>query len=156
TIDAGGTVANLGIINSKFSGNGAGTIAGVNSGFITHSFASSTTDSLGSPTVFGVAAAGGLAGINCGNIFQPYASVTVSGVSQDATTFSVFHDGDGGLVGVNNGKIINAYALGNVAGNGFVGGLVGYNNGLIQNTYATGQLFAEWNFTVNNAGPLVG
>jgi len=177
TIGTGGAVQNLGIVNGTFFNNvapnsnsgdssgAAGTIAGINYGIITNSWALSTTDSLAQPTVYGFNYAGGLVGANVGTISQSYAAVTVAGVNQDTTSgaqpygaYYTFNDNDGGLVGLNLGKILNSYATGNVEGNGAVGGLVGTNSntGTIQNTYATGQLFANYNFTVNSAGPLVG
>jgi filamentous hemagglutinin family protein len=173
TVDAGGAVRNIGIVNVNITsgapisdaydnGWNAGLI-GTNNGAVTNDFAT------GSITGVGAIVIGGLVGQNIdGAISNSYAEVTIN--SPGGWDL-------GGLVGDNSGAVISgSYATGNVSGGsgGNVGGLVGINMnngesyigaivwsniGTITDSYATGNVTVDSAPPVgygNNVGGLVG
>ena len=153
-VGAGGQVAGLGLeqvsiaaANLEQSGGGGsraaavGSLAGVNAGSITASYATGTITTAGATAVSaGAVVAGGLIGQNYqqGKVQASFAAVNVA----------VNHNGRagaaGGLVGHNNrGNIQASYATGRVAvngGNSRAGGLAGSNWGAITASYARGRV----------------
>ena len=160
TIGSGGTVRDVGIVNSQFitSTGYAGSIAGLNwsGGVIERSYATRGAGTFDN-NVVSDHVGGGLVGYNDGGLVsQSYASVNVYGVGQSMTDYQ-FYATLGGLVGQNGGTIENAYATGRVLGNGIIGGLVGANWGTIRNTYAAGELGKAYSgYGIRRAGPIVG
>ncbi len=151
-LGAGGSISNLGIVQSRFDGADiTAALAGRNEGgTISNSYASQSL-------VSGGIAVGGLVGFNNGTINQSYATGAVDGqhysgglVGQNAASGFItqsYANGDvsgitltGGLVGNNDGTVLQAYATGAVTGNRFVGGLVGNvgGTGSIDQVYSTG------------------
>ena len=153
-VGAGGQVVGLGLEQVSIAaanleqagGSGSraaavGSLAGVNAGSITASYATGTITTAGATAVSpGAVVAGGLIGQNYqpGKVQASFAAVNVA----------VNHNGRagaaGGLVGHNNrGKIRASYATGRVAvngGNSQAGGLAGSNRGAITASYARGRV----------------
>jgi hypothetical protein len=127
SIRESGAVTNLSMLSAEVNADSygySGTIASVNRGNISSSYATGTLKRGGD-------FAGGLVGFNerldeGGWISRSYASVNVSG-----------GENAGGLVG-EGGTIVNSYATGNVSGHGTVGGLIG--DGSVKRSYATGRV----------------
>ncbi len=127
-----GKVTGLGLAQVNITSNhpsAVGSIAGVNQGVITASYATGT--------VGGSAVIGGLVGLNLfGTVQASFAATTVSLVLGDAAA--------GGLVGQNLlGEIKASYASGAVSANAIkslAGGLVGINQGNITASYARGRV----------------
>ena len=127
-----GKVTGLGLARVNITSNhqsAVGSIAGVNQGMITSSYATGT--------VGGSAVTGGLVGLNLfGTVQASFAATTVSLVLGDAVA--------GGLVGQNLlGEIKASYASGAVSANAIkslAGGLVGINQGNITASYARGRV----------------
>lgn len=140
TIGANGTVKNLNIYSSTFTGtNNAGAVAGVNNGTIDNIHALGNrvevTGSSGN--------AGGIVGVNnSGTVTVAGAEGNVTyqinggGINDVESTGSVLGDNGavaGGLIGSNNGGLLNSYSnsaavslsTGSVAG---LGGVVGVNS----------------------------
>ena len=127
-----GSVTGLGLAQVSITSNqqsAVGSIAGVNQGTITSSYATGT--------VTGSAVTGGLVGLNLfGTVQASFAATTVSLALGDAVA--------GGLVGQNLlGEIKASYASGAVSANAIkslAGGLVGINQGTITASYARGRV----------------
>ena len=137
TVDAGGAVRNIGVVNvnitDKQGGWFDGGLIGVNYGTISYDFATGTVTGSSNATAMGGNAGngvGGLIGLNQdkgqgGDINYSYAHVIVNGSGDDY----------GGLVGWNQGgSVNNSYASGDVTGNAIVGGLVGFSTNLFPST----------------------
>ena len=130
-----GSVTGLGLTNVSITNShqsAAGSIAGVNQGTITSSYATGS--------VAGSAVTGGLVGLNLfGTVQASFSAATVSLVVGDAAA--------GGLVGQNLlGDIKASYASGSVSANAIkalAGGLVGVNQGSITASYARGPVTAS-------------
>ncbi len=127
-----GSVTGLGLAQVNISSNhqsAVGSIAGVNQGTITSSYATGT--------VGGSGVTGGLVGLNLfGTVQASFAATAVSLVLGDAAA--------GGLVGQNLlGEIKASYASGAVSANAIkslAGGLAGINQGTITASYARGRV----------------
>ncbi|MBQ8174855.1 MAG: leucine-rich repeat protein, partial [Clostridia bacterium] len=118
-VGSGGTVKNVGVIDSYLSGyQGVGGVVGVNHGTVQSCY--------NSGTVSGSNYVGGVVGNNAGTVTNCYNTGTVSG-SSDV----------GGVVGVNHGTVQSCYNTGAVTGGDYssVGGVVGGNVGTVQNCY---------------------
>jgi len=121
------SVRNLGLVNTKITGQCSGGIAGTKSGSTTieNCYVTGTVD--------GMDASGGIVGENSG----------ATGIIKNCySTCSVSGSNVGGIAGYHvSGSIINCYATGSVSGNSQVGGIVGsITNGTVQNCYATGSV----------------
>jgi flagellin-like protein len=128
TIDAGGEVKNVGVINVNITGElKVGGLVGNSNGNISNSYSTgNVTGELNN--------VGGLVGEHEGNISNSYSTVNVTGE----------YNYVGGLVGKKyNGNISNSYSTGNVTGNRRVGGLIGHNYGTVSNSYSTGNVTGE-------------
>ena len=122
-IGAGGTVKNVGILDS----------------LIDHLTVNSSKYWISS-----FCCAGGICGYNGGTIENCYSTAEVK---NDYNFFSysgleVDIDRVGGVCGYNDGTIKNCYNTGSVSsdGNSYIGGVCGYNNGTIINCYNTGEV----------------
>ncbi|MCT9812300.1 YDG domain-containing protein, partial [Acidovorax sp. Be4] len=170
-----GQVRNLGLVNTRltldvsgFGYDGAGGIAGVNSGLIDNVEVSGTFSAKGwarlgglvgynlgtinnsrsSGTLTGTASAsgenynygGGIAAFNGAQLYgQPAMTGTVSNSSSSMSVQA--SQSAGGLVGVNHGAISDSFATGAVqsdAHSSSAGGLAGVSSGSISGSYATG------------------
>jgi hypothetical protein len=145
TIDTIGVVDSLGIRNLVLKGSTVGSIAGLNLGTISNSYAADS--------VTGNASSGGLVGINKGSIFNSSFAGNITGsayigglvgensghVSKSFANASVEATDSyaGGLMGLNTGILSNSFATGSVDGPAYSGGLVGDNRGLIDSSYST-------------------
>ena len=148
-IGSGGKIAGLGLTDVVLYSERrsmVGSLAGVNEGTITSSYATGaiTTGTNG-------AVVGGLVGLNLlGTIQASFARVNVTGGHQGSAA--------GGLAGQNLlGDIKASYAAGTVSANGSngrAGGLVGVNQGNIEASYARGRVTASGSGSV--AGGLAG
>ena len=125
-IGAGGTVKNVGILDSV----------------IDHLTVNSSKYWISS-----FCCAGGICGYNGGTIENCYSTAEVK---NDYNFFSysglqVDIDRVGGVCGHNDGIIKNCYNTGSVSsdGNSYIGGVCGYNNGTIINCYNTGEVTGE-------------
>jgi hypothetical protein len=159
SINFGGCIKMLGIVNANIQGRGdVGGLCGMNRGTISDCYTTGTVSGkdygagglvgwnfegtiiscYSTATVKGDYYVGGLCGYNWGMVSNCYATGDISGAA----------DHVGGLVGWNNGPvgwtndvtITSCYALGTVKGEFYVGGLVGSNEGrgTITSCYATG------------------
>lgn len=143
SIESGGTVRDLTLLNSSISGNcpesNMGILAAGNGGSI---FGCHSTGyvHLHPEIRANYADLGGLVGNNEGTITFSSSSASVK----------VARYG-GGLVGANSGTIEQSFATGDVDGFN-VGGLAGYSDGAIDVAYATGEVTAKH----GPAGALVG
>ena len=156
-VGQGGQVAGLGLEEvSIASGSGsvaAGSLAGLNAGTITTSYAKgSLTTNAGTAVSGDKAFAGGLVGVNFyGTVQASFAEVAVA-ATHNRTGVA------GGLVGDNLlGDIQASYAAGSVTASGSnsrAGGLVGSNDRTITASYARGRVTADG--SGNAAGGLVG
>ena len=156
-VGQGGQVAGLGLEQvSIASGSGsvaAGSLAGLNAGTITASYAKGAlTTNAGTAVSGDKAFAGGLVGVNFyGTVQASFAEVAVAATHNRAGIA-------GGLVGDNLlGDIKASYAAGAVAApgsNSRAGGLVGSNDRTITASYARGRVTATG--TGSAAGGLVG
>jgi len=118
-IGSGGTVKNIGIINSYILGNWmVGGVCGYNIGSITNSY--------NTGNISGNAFVGGVCGYNnrTGSITNSYNTGNISGNAYV-----------GGVCSYNLKSITNCYNTGNISGNSYVGGVSGYNNKSITNCY---------------------
>ena len=131
TLDSGGVIRNLGIVNPTVAGQGSVSgLAAINRGAIIASYVSGGTITSGG----NVANVGGLVGLNEGSIIASYATATSTRTT--AIPSSGAHR-SGGLVGRNSNtaKIIASWSAGNVShsagglGTVQVGGLVGVAQG---------------------------
>jgi len=147
--DVCGTVKNVGVVNSYFSGKeNVGGVVGTNMGTVEDCFSSASVS--GENYVGGVVGSsiysevtvrncyntgsvsgtgnyvGGVVGQNNGTVENCYNTGTVSG-----------NNGTGGVTGINNsGDVVNCYNTGTVSGSGcYAGGVVGYNSGTVTNCY---------------------
>lgn len=140
SIADGGTVKNLGIVNSVFLGNKyVGSVVGNNKGTVENCY--------NTGIVSGYDAVGGIAGLTWNEVQNCYNTGEIIG-----------EDNVGGVAGINNGTLQNCYNRGPVSGsiiqNGrgaFVGGVVGRNLSLTANSYNTGTVSGE-----RNVGGVVG
>ena len=156
-VGQGGQVAGLGLeqvsIASGSSSVAAGSLAGLNAGTITASYAKGAlTTNAGTAASGDKAFAGGLVGVNFyGTVQASFAEVAVSATHNRAGIA-------GGLVGDNLlGDLKAGYAAGAVAARGSdsrAGGLVGSNDRTITASYARGRVTATG--TGSAAGGLVG
>ena len=156
-VGQGGQVAGLGLEQvSIASGSGsvaAGSLAGLNAGTITASYAKGTlTTNAGTAASGDKAFAGGLVGVNFyGTVQASFAEVAVAATHNQVGIA-------GGLVGDNLlGDLKASYAAGSVTARGSnsrAGGLVGSNDRTITASYARGQVTATG--TGSAAGGLVG
>lgn len=145
-IDIGGTVKNVGILDSVIDHRspsssiyfvyndlvGAGGICSYNRGTIENCY--STAEVINSNKSNSLDKVGGVCGYNDGTVKNCY---NTGSVSSDGNSYI------GGVCGYNNGMIINCYNTGEVIGaswnNSYVGGICGYNNKTIENCYNTGE-----------------
>ena len=119
-VGSGGTVKNVGVIDSYLSGyQGVGGVVGHNAGTVQSCY--------NSGTVSGSNYVGGVVGNNDGTVQNCYNTGTVSG-----------SDYVGGVVGVNHGTVQSCYNTGTVSGSSDVGGVVGVNHDTVQSCYNTG------------------
>lgn len=123
-IKKGGTVKNLGIVNSSFSGVFyVGGIAAEIAGTVTNCWSDCVIYSSDSY-------AGGIAGENYGTIDSCRSASAVHGIDEE------YCGSVGGIVGRNGGILTNSYATGTVDGRSNVGGLAGFNYGILRNCYS--------------------
>ena len=137
-LGAGSAVTGLGledvsVANSHLSA--VGSLAGVNEGVITASYATGSV-----ATTWDSSVAGGLVGLNLwGTVQASFANVAVAARDEESVV--------GGLVGQNLlGDIKASYARGAVSANALqalAGGLVGVNQGTITASYARGAVSAS-------------
>ena len=145
-IDIGGTVKNVGILDSVIDHRspsssiyfiyndhvGAGGICSYNNGTIENCY--STAKVINSNKSNSLDRVGGVCGYNGGTVKNCYNTGTVS---SDGNSYI------GGVCGYNNGTIINCYNTGEVSDASidlsYVGGICGYNNKTIENCYNTGE-----------------
>ena len=135
----GGTIKNVGVVNSYISGNGDSRVGGVcgenMNGTVENSY------NKGIVTVTGSNAhVGGVCGVNSfgGTIENSYNKGIVTATGSKAYI--------GGVCGFNNnGTIGNSYNTGEVTvteagGHAYIGGVCGNNDGTIRNSYNTGEV----------------
>ena len=145
-IDIGGTVKNVGILDSVIDHRspsastyfiyndhvGAGGICSYNNGTIENCY--STAEVINSNKSNSLDRVGGVCGYNGGTVKNCY---NTGSVSSDGNSYI------GGVCGYNNGTIINCYNTGEVSDASknlsYVGGICGYNNKTIENCYNTGE-----------------
>lgn len=117
----GGTITNLGIVDSYFKGNqNVGVVYGYNEGTVSQCYSKGTAS--------GTDGIGGVCGSTAfGNVENSYNQGKVVGTGSYV----------GGVVGANQyGKISNCYSAGTVSGSTTNrGGVCGYNSGTIKNCY---------------------
>ena len=140
-VGSSGDISGLGLLAASVATTAAdrmaGTLAGVNLGSVSVTYAYGSVAG-GAGTTGSAAAAGGLVGRNSGAVTASYAGVSVSGGASAQV---------GGLAGQNRSRISYSYAAGAVSGgtSASIGGLVGVNAGAgrVSNSYwdkeATGQ-----------------
>ena len=165
-IGSGGQVKNLGLLNVKVvlnrvvGGSGAnalGSLAGVNAGTVSGSYATGAVSASFSGAVTGGTSSfnvGGLLGGNNGTVESSYSSASVTAtVRPQPTGRGLFRVG--GLAGRNGGQITASYAAGPVklSYGHDAGGLVGNNTGQITASYAVGAVSGT---NARYAGALVG
>ena len=148
-VESNGTIGRIGLVSVDVTGaipagqtGWVGSLAGINSGTITNSYATGRVTANNSYT-------GGLAGRSSGTISGSHAAVNVTlgvtGDDHDTTRGTLIHSG-GGLIGGGSGTVTNSSATGDVTGNvsqrfGGFGGLAGGTCGdVITNSYATGNV----------------
>jgi len=114
----GGTVQNVGVVDSYFSGdtNVGGVVGNLMTGTVTNCYNTGTVS--GSENV------GGVVGRNTGTVENCYNTGTVSG-----------NENVGGVVGNNTENVENCYNTGTVSGSEYIGGVVGYNTDTVENCY---------------------
>ena len=155
SIDEGGFVGNIGVMNASVLGHdNAGTLVGDNYGIVMNCYASgnisstrwnvgglvgsnhvgTVVDSYFNGSVIGKSTVGGLVGFNGETVGNCHSSANVTGTMV------------GGLVGLNwyYATLSNSYSTGNVTGDEsvyglgeYVGGLVATNHGDITSSYST-------------------
>ena len=165
-IGSGGQVKNVGLLNVKavlnrvVGGSGAntlGSLAGVNGGTVSGSYATGAVIASFSGAVTGRTTSfnvGGLLGGNRGTVESSYSSAAVTAtVRPQPTVRGLFRAG--GLAGYNSGEISASYAVGPVklSYGHDAGGLVGNNTGQITASYAVGVVSGT---NARYAGALVG
>ena len=140
-VGSSGDISGLGLLAASVATTAtdrmAGTLAGVNLGSVSVTYAYGSVAG-GGGTTGSAAAAGGLVGRNSGAVTASYAVVSASGGASAQV---------GGLAGQNRSRISYSYAAGAVSGgtSASIGGLVGVNAGAgrVSNSYwdkeATGQ-----------------
>jgi len=157
SISASGTVKNVTVADSTFTGNrNVGGIAGRNNGVIENCYSSANIEcisSLDSPMYFG-----GICGYNSGSIKNCHNTGEVgyaskyhggiagynSGTVSDCTNTAETHYGykySGGIVGENTSQVINCenYAL--IDCGGYAGGIAGNNTGVIKSCRNNGIVY---------------
>ena len=143
-IGVGGSVKDLNIISSEFTGSSVGAVAGRNEGIIENvtTFGNRVesneyvqTHIFGDPDGHGVSAAGGITGINEGTISNVTASdAVIAGVSGNNESGTKRHDSTaGGIAGVNAANIksstTNSAITCSSGDANALGGVVGINYG---------------------------
>ncbi|WP_317336791.1 GLUG motif-containing protein, partial [uncultured Ruminococcus sp.] len=120
-VGSGGSVSNVGVVDSYFKGNSyVGGVCGCNnSGTITNCY--------NTGAVSGESNVGGVCGKNDGIITNCYNTDFVDARNYDAYV--------GGVCGVNNGTIKNCYNIGSIRDSYGEGGVCGKNEGIIINSY---------------------
>lgn len=115
-IGSGGTVKNVGIVNSYFQIPHVGAVCTYNYGTVSGCY--------NTGTVIGNMLAGGVCGYNIGTVQNCYNLGTVIG-----STWA------GGVCGYNSGTVQNCFGAGQVSGTDYVGGVCGDNDGTIHNCF---------------------
>ena len=141
----GGTIKNVGVVNSYISGNGDSRVGGVcgenMNGTVENSYNKGIVTVTGTVTGTGSNAhVGGVCGVNSfgGTIENSYNKGIVTATGSKAYI--------GGVCGFNNnGTIGNSYNTGEVTvteagGHAYIGGVCGKNDGTIRNSYNTGEV----------------
>ena len=162
-IDIGGTVKNVGILDSVIDHRspsssiyfvyndlvGAGGICSYNRGTIENCY--STAKVINSNKSNSLDKVGGVCGYNDGTVKNCY---NTGSVSSDGNSYI------GGVCGYNNGTIINCYNTGEVSDASknlsYVGGICGYNHGTMTNCYNTGTVSGTTAGGSNYAGGVCG
>jgi len=165
SIADGGTVKNLGIVNSVFLGNKyVGGVVGNNKGIVENCY--------NTGIVSGYDAVGGIAGLtwneveNCYNTGEIIGEENVGGVAgtnqgtlqncynRGPVSGSIIQNGRGafvgGVVGRNLSRTANNYNTGTVNGERNVGGVVGYNGGRVENNFYLEGCATDRSGTVQN------
>jgi len=143
TIQSGGLVRDLSLVDSTItstaSGGRVGAIAGTNNGTITIVSNAGSVTGLAENSAY----AGGLVGFNTGTVELSASKGAVSGGMV------------GGISGANSGTIANSYASGALTGSSKVGGITGElsDSGVLNTVLATGALV---NTGEGKVGALVG
>jgi hypothetical protein len=156
SIDRGGVIENIGVVNCTVTGNRSSV-----GGLVGWSYGGTVSNSYSTGSVTGNVNVGGLVGRNeGGNVTNSYSTSSVTGIDNvgglvgfliwggeaEGTVSNSYSTGSvsgnhnvGGLVGFiwPSCTVSNSYATGNVSGPGFVGGLVGQNAGTVSNSYST-------------------
>lgn len=119
---ASGTIKNVSVANSQFSGvDQAGIITGYNAGVVSNVFTIQSS-------LKGQSYVGGLVGYNVGTVTQSYNESSVTATGSQV----------GGLVGQNNKTLTQSYNTGDVIGVSNVAGIAGYSAGPVNNVYNRG------------------
>ena len=165
-ISSGGQVKNVGLLNVKVvlnrvignpGANALGSLAGLNVGTVSGSYATGAVSASFSGAVTGRTPSfnvGGLLGGNSGTVESSYSTAAVTATVQPQPTVrGLFRVG--GLAGRNGGNITASYAAGPVklSYGHDAGGLVGNNTGQITASYAVGAVSGT---NARYAGALVG
>lgn len=143
TIDSGGVVRDLALLDATITSTATsayvGAIAGTNNGTISIVSNSGSVTGLAQNNVY----AGGLVGYNLGTVELSASKGAVTGGAA------------GGISGINGGTIANSYASGVVTGSNKVGGITGEltSEGVLDTVLTTGNLVGTGNAKV---GALVG
>jgi len=130
SVDAGGIIKNVGMVNANVTGfQSVGGLVGLSG---RDSYDSTVSNCFATGNISGRASVGGLVGLNTGTVADCYSSSSVIG--------RVFVGGLVGGISISYGTVIDSYATGSVTGLSVVGGLVGRNCGTMSNCYATGNV----------------
>jgi len=150
---SGGSVSNVGVINSYFKGYGAvGSIVGYcDSGTVTNCY---NTGAIG-----GRSEAGGIVGWNeAGTVTNCYNTGAVSGEggvggiigfsSSSGNVINCYNTGKivssawnaGGVIGQSASTVTNCYNIGEVSCDSYGGGVIGHNAGTVTNCYSIGEV----------------
>ncbi|MGL1903681.1 MAG: YDG domain-containing protein [Fibrobacterales bacterium] len=140
-VGRGGRVLSLGVTGTVTGNKNVGTIAGLNDGWISMTFSSSTVhgndsyvggligdnsswviSSYSTGAVTGSASyIGGLVGSNTGALYKTYSSASVARVGTNTGSYYV-----GGLAGITDFTTVDGYSVGRVGGNtAYYGGSIG-------------------------------
>jgi hypothetical protein len=141
SVDEGGRIENIGIVNANVTGfTCVGGLVGLSG---RDSYDSTVSNCYASGNISGRAFVGGLVGVNLGTVTDCYSSGSVTG--------RVIIGGLVGMISFSYGTVSDSYSTGSVSGNSSVGGLVGKNCGTVSNCYATGNVNGD-----EDIGGLVG
>ena len=161
SISEGGTVKNLGILDSYFCGGyNVGGVVGSSFGTLYNCYNTGTVISEQDYAV-----SGGVVGLNYGLVSNCYNTGNISGDDEVGGVVG-FNDGGiitecynagsvrcnwkaGGVVSTSCGTVSNCYNLGDVCGDGFdVGGVMGENwEGTVSNCFSTGNISGDFRQT---------